>query len=362
MSFRLENLVFKDSLQFLSSGLAKLVENLPRDEFAQTSALAMVVGVPLEMLERKGIYPYSWVDGAEKVAVGQLPHIEAFHDDLDDKPCKAKDYEHAVAVWEAAKCQTFGDYHDLYLKLDVALLADVFESFRRSAHKTYGLDPAHYYTLPGFFWSALFKHTGAKLELLTDPDMYIACESALRGGVCAVSQRHAKANNPRVAGYDSSKPSTWLRYDDANNLYGWAMSQKLPAHGFVWGEGSAWSAERVLAMADDADRGAFLEVDLGYPVELHDEHNDFPICPERMSVPRSWLSPYAEALTGDHYVESEKLVPNLRDKSHYWIHYRNLKFALEHGLKLKAVHRVLEYEQEAWMKPYISVGCNNVLW
>jgi hypothetical protein len=128
------------------------------------------------------------------------------------------------------------------------------------------------------------------------------------------------------------------------------------------GEGSAWSAERVLAMADDADRGAFLEVDLGYPVELHDEDNDFPICPERMSVPRSWLSPYAEALAGDHYVECEKLVPNLRDKSHYWIHYRNLKFALEHGLKLKTVHRVLEYEQEAWMKPYISVGCNNVLW
>ena len=172
--------------------------------------------------------------------------------------------------------------------------------------------------------------------------------------MCAVSQRHAKANNPRVAGYDASKPSTWLRYDDANNLYGWAMSQRLPARGFVWGDGSAWTAERVLALADDAEQGAFLEVDLEYPEELHDAHNDFPLCPERMSVPRSWLSPYAEALAGDHYAECEKLVPNLRDKTRYWIHYRNLKFALEHGLKLKAVHRVIEFEQEAWMKPYID--------
>jgi hypothetical protein len=230
----------------------------------------------------------------------------------------------------------------------------VFESFRRSAQKTYGLDPAHFYTLPGFSWAALFKHTGAKLELLTDPDMYIACENALRGGVCAVSHRHASANNPRVAGYDEKKPTTWLRYDDANNLYGWAMSQKLPARGFSWGDGNAWDTARVLALADDADRGAFLEVDLEYPAELHDLHNDLPLCPERMSVPCEWLSEYADALAGKNYASCEKLVPNLRDKTRYWIHYRNLKFALSHGLKLTRVRRVIEFEQEAWMKLHID--------
>jgi hypothetical protein len=110
----------------------------------------------------------------------------------------------------------------------------------------------------------------------------------------------------------------------------------------------------VCALADDADRGAFLEVDLEYPRELHDAHNDFPLCPERMSVPREWLSKYADDLAGKHYAECEKLVPNLKDKTRYWIHYRNLKFALGHGLKLTRVHRVIEFEQEAWMKPYID--------
>jgi hypothetical protein len=131
--------------------------------------------------------------------------------------------------------------------------------------------------------------------------MYIACENALRGGVCAVSHRHAKANNKRVKGYDSTKPSTWLRYDDANNLYGWAMSQKLPARDFCWGDGTLWNTERILALDDNADRGAFLEVDLEYPTEVHDLHNDYPLCPERMSIPRPWLSPYAEALAGETY-------------------------------------------------------------
>ena len=208
VSFRLNNLVFKDSMQFLTSGLDKLVKNLPADELIQTGALAEELDVPLSMLQRKGVYPYSWVNSVERFAATELPPVEAFHSDLDDKKCKRDDYKHALEVWEAAKCQTFGDYHDLYLRLDVTLLADVFESFRRSAHRTYGLDPAHFYTLPGFSWRALFKHTGAKLELLTDPDMYIACENALRGGVCAVSLRHARANNPRVGGYDSRKPST----------------------------------------------------------------------------------------------------------------------------------------------------------
>ena len=357
ISFKLGNLVFKDSLQFLSSSLDGLVKNVPECELIHTEGLARQVGVDLALLRRKGVYPYQWVDSEAKFASQALPPIEAFHSDLTDEACSPDDYEHARSVWAAAGCQNFGEYHDIYLRLDVALLTDVFESFRRSAHKTYGLDPAHYYTLPGFSWDALFKHTGAKLELLTDPDMYIACEKALRGGVCAVSQRHAKANNPQVAGYEPEKPTTWLRYDDANNLYGWAMSQALPARGFAWGDGAAWDARRVLDLADDGERGAFLEVDLEYPAELHESHNDFPLCPERMEVPEGWLSPYATqalAVARDKYTSCEKLVPNLRDKERYWIHYRNLKFALKQGLRLKAVHRVIEFEQEPWMRSYID--------
>ena len=353
----LGKLVFKDSMQFLASGLDKLAKNLTPADLKHTREFAEGLGMEerFELLTRKGVYPYSWVDGNARFAETALPRREAFHNDLTDDECKPKDYEHAQKVWEAAKCRTFGDYHDLYLGLDVALLADVFETFRSACMKADGLDPAHYYTLPGFSWASLLKYTDVRLEQLTDIDMYIACEEGLRGGVCAVSRRHAKANNPRVGGYDSTRPKTWLRYDDANNLYGWAMLQCLPVRGFLWGEASAWTAQRVSELADDAKHGAFLCVDLEYPDEIHDAHNDFPLCPERMEVPKEWLSGYQLGLLGDtKYAPCEKLVPNLRNKTQYWIHYRNLKFALRQGLRLTRVHKVLEFEQEAWMAPYIN--------
>ena len=171
VSFKLGNLVFKDSCQFLASSLDKLVKNLTPEDLKHARELAAELEVDVELLRRKGVYPYQWVDSPAKFEETALPPIEAFYNDLTSEACKTKDYKHAIRVWEAARCKTFGDYHDLYLRLDVALLTDVYESFRRSAHKTYGLDPAHYYTLPGFAWDALFKYTGVTLDLLTDPDM-----------------------------------------------------------------------------------------------------------------------------------------------------------------------------------------------
>jgi hypothetical protein len=133
------------------------------------------------------------------------------------------------------------------------------------------------------------------------------------------------------------------------------MSQKLPTSSFKWGNIHKWNEPRIMAMSDDADDGAFFCVDLEYPAQIHDEHNEFPLCPERMSIPYEWLSSYQKELQPKNkYTICEKLVPNLRNKSQYWIHYRNLKFALSHGLKLKAIHNVIEFKQRAWMKPFID--------
>ena len=103
-----------------------------------------------------GVYPYSWANGdPARFTVDKLPPIEIFKNDLTNEACSESDYKHAQNVWRAAGCKTFGDYHDLYLKLDVTLLADVFENFRDTSMATYGLDPAHFYTTPGFAWSLL---------------------------------------------------------------------------------------------------------------------------------------------------------------------------------------------------------------
>jgi len=120
------------------------------------------------------------------------------------------------------------------LRTDVLLLADVFERFRKTAIETYKLDPAHYYTAPGMSWDSMLKFTQVELQLLDDPDMYLMVESGIRGGVSMITKKHAEANNPYVDTYDPSKPSNYLMYLDANNLYGWAMSQKMPEKEFDW--------------------------------------------------------------------------------------------------------------------------------
>ena len=142
----------------------------------------------------------------------------------------------------------------------------------------YSLDPAYYYTSPGLSWDALLKKTGVELELLTD------IEKGMRGGISMVSKRYARANNPLIEGYNSSKPSTHILYLDANNLYGWAMSQPLPIGGFQWVGDCDRLTEAIIKHPADSREGYILEVDLEYPGELHNVHNAYPLAPERMVV------------------------------------------------------------------------------
>jgi hypothetical protein len=203
-------LVFKDSYQFLTAGLATLVDNTDKGDLVNTALLADEMGIDLDLLTRKGSYPYNYMNDVKRFKQVGLPSRKQFYDNLTNKKCSKKDHSHAKKVWRAARCMNFGDYHNLYLKTDVHLLADVFQNFRTFAHKTYGLDPAHYYTMPGFSWAALFKFKNEKgvrpsLELISDPDIYIAFESSLRGGVCVASNKYFKANNPQCEDYDESK-------------------------------------------------------------------------------------------------------------------------------------------------------------
>ena len=146
---------------------------------------------------------------------------------------------------------------------------------------TYELDPANYYTLPGYSWDALLKYTNVKLELITDVDMYLFIEKGLRGGISMASQRYGKANNKYMQDYDETKPSLYLQYLDANNLYGWSMCQHLPVSNFKWSEDKI---EVILKTKEDSDKGYILEVDLEYRKELHDLHNDYPLAPGTLKL------------------------------------------------------------------------------
>ena len=182
------------------------------------------------------------------------------------------------------------DYHNLYLKSDVLLLADVFENFRKTCLKHYKLDPVHYYTSPGLAWDACLKTTGQHLQLLHDYDMLMMFERGIRGGITHISKRYAIANNKYMKGYNPDEESSYIQYLDANNLYGWAMSQNLPTHGFKWMKNiTKEKVEDILekanhSMFNKGKKGYIFEVDLEYPPHLWDSHNDYPLAPEKMIV------------------------------------------------------------------------------
>ena len=209
-----------------------------------------------------------------------------------------------------------GEYHDLYLGSDVLLLADVFESFRKTCLQFYKLHPCHYFTSHGLSWDAMLKMTNIKLELMTDIDMFQFIEKGMLGGVSYIANRYGKANNKYMKKYDEKAPSRYITKMDAGNLYGWAMSQYLPTGNFKW------MSDREIKQIDlgkykaDGKKGLILEVDLEYPQELHDMHNDYPVCPEKVKVTNDMLSGYCKNIAKKCNISIglvSKLIPTLRD-------------------------------------------------
>ena len=330
---------FIDSFKFLQTSLANLVRNLQSDDFHNTKE---IMKDNIELLTRKGVYPYDYVSSLEKLSETQLPTKEHFYSKLNDEDISEEDYQHAQNVWSTFGCQTIRDYHDLYLKSDVLLLADVFENFRKTCLKHYKLDPAHYYTSPGLAWDACLKETGQQLELLCDYDILMMFERGIRGGMTHIAKRYSEANNKYMQNFDPNKPSKFIQYLDANNLYGWAMSQSLPTGGFKWI--SNLTKKKVMEILEKTNssmnnmgkRGYIFEVDLEYPKELWKSHNDYPLAPEKIKVGGV-----------------EKLISHFKPHKKYVIHYRNLRQCLELGLRIKAVYRGISFNQSSWMEPYI---------
>jgi len=178
-----------------------------------------------------GVYMYSYMTSREKFDETKLPPIEAFYDKLNDKPLENADYERAQKTWTHFGMRTTQkDYHNHYLLSDVLLLADVFENFRNTITE-YNVD-CHFVTLPPLAWTLALKFTGVELDLVTDPDAYLTIENNMRGGIATTSHRYVAANNPLVDGYDSTEPTSYIIYLDANNLYGKAIRSPLPVGKF----------------------------------------------------------------------------------------------------------------------------------
>ena len=296
------------------------------------------------LLLRKGVYPYDYMDTWERFSEISLPSKEDFYSNLNMEDISDIDYRHANNVFKVFKLEKLGDYHDLYVQSDTLLLADVFNNFRDMCIKEYELDPAHFLSLPGLAWQACLKKTNIKLKLLTDYDMLLMIEEGIRGGICHLIHRYAKANNKYMKNCNNNEELSYIQYSDANKLYGWAMSKKLPVNGFKWLDNDKTAKhvineEFIKNYNENDKKGYILEVDVKYPKKLHDLHSDLPFLPERMEINKC-----------------KKLVCNLYNKKKNVVHINSLKQALNHGLELKKIHRIIEFNQEAWLKPYINMN------
>ena len=345
-------LLFIDSFQFMSSSLSNLVNNLPAEAFKYTGQVFQ--GEQLSLMKKKGVYPYDYMSSFEKFEDIRLPKKEDFFSAMNNEHITDEEYQHAQNVWGEFGLSSMGEYHDLYLKSDILLLTDVFENFRKACQQYYELDPAHYFTTPGLSWDAMLKMTKTKLELMSDVDMFLFIEKGMRGGISYIANRYGKANNKYMKNFNPEEASKYIMYLDANNLYGWAMSQYLPTGGFKW-----LTEEDVdLSKFDDeSEKGLILEVDLEYPEELHNLHNDYPLAAEKIKVTEDMLSPYCREIAEKFKVKVglvEKLVPTLSKKERYVLHYRNLQLYMSLGLKLTKIHRALEFNQSPWLKTYID--------
>ena len=165
-------------------------------------------------------------------------------------------------------------------------------------------------------------------------------EEGIRDGICQAIHRYAKANNKYMENYDKHKESSYIQYLDTNSLYGWAISQKLPVNNFKWVEDvSRINEEFIKNFNENSSKGYVLEVDVKYPKKLHDLHSDLPFLPKRIKIDKC-----------------KKLVCDLHNKKKHIVHIKSLKQALNNGLKLKRVHRIIELSQKAWLKSYIDMN------
>ena len=356
MAFMLGNhLTFIDSFQSMSSSLDKLVSNLPKDDLIYRSKVFK--GKRLDLMSKKGAYPYDFMDSFEKFNQMEPPTKDKFYSILNDQHITDDEYDHANKVWNTFMIKTMFEYHDLYLVSDALLLTDVFENFRKTCMQYYKLDPCHYLTSPGLSWDAMLKMTNIKLELMTDIDMFQFIEKGMHGGVSYIANRYGNANNKCMKEYNEKAPSKYIMHLDANNLYGWAMSQYLPTGNFKWMTDKEISKIDLGKYKTDGKNGLIPEVDLEYPQELHDIHNDYPVTPEKVKVSNNMLSAYCKKIAEKYNISIglvSKLIPTLRDKKEYVLHYRNLQPYLDLGLKIKKVHRVLKFDQSPWLKQYID--------
>lgn len=338
---------------------------------------------------RKNAYPYLWFNNFEKFSypIGELTKLfdnrvyTAFTENVTSE-FKAN-FEDNIGVYhkviEVFNFQFVWEYVKLYVSMDVLQLADILQETRIVYQRVHRLDMFQFYGLPGYTWAAFQLHIDAspyKPWLFMEGEMDKVCfiARAIRGGCSGCMLRYSYVNNKFMedkALFRPEKPHKYLLYLDANNLYGWSMSQDLPYGEFEW-----YSSERIVYFNGQEDnyecfirdyldelgdgRGAYIMCDLEFPWYIHDKLNFYPLAPESGYVPEEWISNYSRMLHelagSKHDSKSRLLLQSLTKRVKYVTYYKNLRFYLRMGMKLTHIYKILEFKEAPLMRSYIDLN------
>ena len=343
---------FLDSYRFLSSSLQKLITSLNDFPYMQNE------GLTDDLFKKKLAYPY------EKFNLNNLREAthKATHEPLNlnltkedywstlnqSYPCE-DDIKRTQQLIDTYNITTAQELTMLYLKMDVLQLTDVFENFVETSTLMYGINPLYSYSLPGYTWKAGLKLTKNKLDFIKDKQLLLLLENNIRGGISSVM-------GPR---FIESNENTKLLYIDANNLYGWAMSQYLPTSEFEKLDfPEEYELEQIVEdlrfIPDNNEYGYFIECDMIYPAEIKEKTENFPLCPYQTKADPNLFSEYMNSVKQPNYKPTEKLMCDLTNKYNYMMHYRMFKFYTQIGMKVTKIHTIYRFKQSLWLEKYIN--------
>lgn len=380
---KIGNFHFIDSLNFLSGNLRNLTMDLQKTalknhnkhdlfKYIYEEFRSISEDVIDKYLLQKNFFPYEYMDDLNKFTekIEDLP-IEAFNSKLTNSTISEADYQFVKEVQSIFKFDCIRSYNLFYLKVDVCILASVFNDFRNIIFEHFQLDPCWYISLPSLTLDAYLKTSNKPIELLSDEDMYDFFVDALYGGLSYINLRKANANNEYCVDYDDTKPTSYLLYLDYNSLYPSVMSAcKLPIGNYEWisDEDKEKVYKKILSMKpyseqdlNETTKGYYLEVDCHYPMENREYYLDYPILPERKEITLDQLSDIQikrglmlGLIDKGKYYGTKKLINDLTPKYRYKMHYQHFLFAIKHGLCIDNVYRILEFDEVAHMSSYVE--------
>ncbi|XP_066955706.1 uncharacterized protein [Macrobrachium rosenbergii] len=366
LSVKINQLLFLDLLQFLSGSL----DSVSREHIASGRELTythyLLQHLPLEarlkIITGKRSFPYEYVDDENKLLDNQLPPHEAFYSSLKGEGISEEEYQRSREMWQLGECQTLRDYMEVYLKIDVGLLADVFLNWRQILLRQYGLDCAQYTTLPDYAYDAMLKKTGVVLDYPYDISTYLQIQENVRGGFTTVVRQHSVARNEDIGNLrEGEEEASYILYQDFNSLYPFSMTGKLPTGDIrqLSEEEKSSFMKSNFPSSDDDEVGYWLVIDTKpLSAEAAVNTDELPLCLHKRNIKEEEISPYCR-----HVLEEEggkmghrtrKLIGDHGPKKNYMIALPLLRFYMELGLEIEKVHKVYSFKQPNFMKGFID--------